>query len=405
MGEAFKLVFTGEILEGFDREKVISDFGVLTGIDEVRAREFIEKGKPSLIKKNLDAATTKKYTEHLERIGMQIQVLPLSGEVKKPLESFGESQQDDKGVGGPEQPENKVKESPNWDVEQPNPYAAPKSNLAVSQAQKDRVTKPIKRPASHGFRWITAAFSMFLRHPFKWMGMSFVAFICVAIISFIPLLGSFINIFPAILFGGGFMLAAQQQYEGEEYDFGVIFSGFTHHTRGQLLLIGVIYIGIMLALFAISAIVIFVVMLAFYGTGNGWESAFFEMMRTPLFFIVFGVIMLITIPIMMSYWFTAPLVAVGELNATESYKLSFKGVLINWLPFLIYGIAFFVFGVIFMIIMSVLGGGIGFLAGQNQSILGAIIPMLIFGVLMIPMAVIGVLSVFTSFKDIYFEQA
>jgi uncharacterized membrane protein len=56
--------------------------------------------------------------------------------------------------------------------------------------------------------------------------------------------------------------------------------------------------------------------------------------------------LLLGIPLIMSVWFAPALVALHDLTAFEAMKLSFRGCLRNFLPFLIYGLVSIVLAVL-----------------------------------------------------------
>ena len=122
---------------------------------------------------------------------------------------------------------------------------------------------------------------------------------------------------------------------------------------------------------------------------------------------MFWIIMLVGLVIitlfMTAYWFTTPLVALSDRKALVSYTLSFKSCLKNWSAFLVYGLLFLVIGVLVMIGFSVIGGLVsGFLTNGNTMLLA--VTVLIMALVGLPLTIIGALSIYTSFRDIFYRS-
>ena len=73
--------------------------------------------------------------------------------------------------------------------------------------------------------------------------------------------------------------------------------------------------------------------------------------------------------------------------------------------FLVYGLVFGVIGVFFTIGFSITGSLFSIFLGGENSMLLAFIPIIIMGVVVFPLIIIGGLSVYTSFRDIFYREA
>ena len=69
MGQEYKIVLTGSVLDGFERQKVISAAAKLFKCSEARAERFLQ-GKTTPLKKQMDADTASRYKEHLTKLGI-----------------------------------------------------------------------------------------------------------------------------------------------------------------------------------------------------------------------------------------------------------------------------------------------------------------------------------------------
>jgi len=117
------------------------------------------------------------------------------------------------------------------------------------------------------------------------------------------------------------------------------------------------------------------------------------------------VIFALSIPVMMAVWFATPLVAISDRTAWTAYKMSFKGCMKNWLAFLVYSLAFFIMAIVIIAAVGVVSGLLAFFIADGNSFILALLPMVFILLLCMPLMVIGGLTVFTSFKDIYYQSA
>ncbi len=72
----YRVLVSGNVLEGQDRESVIDAFASLLKLDGAKAASYFE-GKPRIIKKQTDQATAKKFLSAFERIGVDASMEPL----------------------------------------------------------------------------------------------------------------------------------------------------------------------------------------------------------------------------------------------------------------------------------------------------------------------------------------
>ena len=135
-----------------------------------------------------------------------------------------------------------------------NPYAAPLAKLTQEDddiSNKSNFVYPQKLPLKNGLNWLIGGFTCFKRNPFAWITSVFVFFLVMAIASFIPLLGAIAtNLFNPV-FMAGFMLGTKEQAEGGNYRIGHVFAGFSNNA-GQLILFGLLYSIVTLAIFGFS---------------------------------------------------------------------------------------------------------------------------------------------------------
>lgn len=421
----YNVVFTGQLRSEFSREEVMRQLVAISGMTEEQVEKFLSGGKPRIIKKGLERQQAEKFLRKMEGIGLQMRLSPIkkavgdiagSSSISKPEspQSSGSQREEpqhvrQEGVTAGDEPQQESSASPISGVspEADNPYASPKADLKVRKEDSEEMLgDPRKVSASHGWVWIRNAMGMFFAAPLKWIGMSIIVSVLAILVNFVPFIGFIFNTILGIIFSGGLMMAAQAQSEGLELDVGYVFKGFSHN-RNQLILVGVLYlvgalcIGLVVALFVGGS------MWSMFSMGSGDSQVAPEIMMQNMPMILMGILigMLFFIPLLMCLWFAASLVAIGNRNAITAFKLSFRGCLKNMVPFLVYGLVYLVVGAI---VAVAFGGAItifSFFLGDGGSFFAILLPMFIAFVLIgIPLMSITTLSVYTGYKDIYFES-
>ncbi len=222
-----------------------------------------------------------------------------------------------------------------------NPYEAPVAETTdlTDPAHGAGYTGEIaRRPAADGVAWISDGWKMFKSQPGTWTLITLVFSLLLVAVNLIPLIGGLLwyVLFPIL--GGGLMVACDAVRRGEPPTVGQLFNGFNRQT-GQLALIGVIYLGVLIAVMLIFA-VIGVMLAPTLGLdftaflGEGGDAGTITLAVTLILLAVLA----ISIPLLMSVWFAPALVILLEMPAFEAMKRSFLGCLANIVPFLIYGV-------------------------------------------------------------------
>ncbi|MCK5097621.1 MAG: hypothetical protein KAR45_05930, partial [Desulfobacteraceae bacterium] len=195
----------------------------------------------------------------------------------------------------------------------------------------------------------------------------------------------------------------REQDKGGSFRIGHVFAGFSNNF-GQLVLFGLLYSVVTLAVFGLIG-VIFVLIFVTGGTGsmNFTDPSSLAAMAniSPILIIlVVLVAMLITIPIMMAYYFSPALISVNHASILDAVKMSFRACLSNMLPFLLYGLA--CLGILFVVVAVI--GGIAALLGmmlKEAGIIVGVIGMIIIFLTIIP---IFIASTYAAYKDIFYTK-
>jgi hypothetical protein len=219
------------------------------------------------------------------------------------------------------------RERPAPDAQARNPFAPPTAHVEDVRAPIDDtlVDSPNKVAAGRGFAWWREGWRIFREAPWLWIGIGVTQVIISVLVSLVPAVGDPADWLIYPIFDAGLMLGCRAIDAGEDLRFNHLFAGF-QNKLGRLLMIGVS-----------GSIVAF---------ASSWGLDYFDGMLAsagdmdPLGLLLVLAIALAAL-LLMAAWFAAPaLVVLHELTAFEAMKLSFRGCLRNWLPFLVYSLAF-----------------------------------------------------------------
>lgn len=222
-----------------------------------------------------------------------------------------------------------------------NPFEAPTAHVEDAKRHIDDtlVDDPNSVAAGRGVAWWSEGWQLFREATWLWIGICVVLMIVNAGVGLVPVVGDLASVFLFPVFGAGLMLGCHSLDSGEELTFGHMFAGFQNNV-GRLLMIGVLYLAGIAAIIAIAAALGFGGGFAAAAAGGRGAAALSGILLGGLVGLALGV------PLAMSVWFSPGLVALHDLTAFEAMKLSFRGCLRNFLPFLIYGLVFIVLAIL-----------------------------------------------------------
>lgn len=420
MENGYKVVFGG-LREGVDPEQFVRAFAQMFKVPEEQARKLVSAGRPVALKDNLDQATAEKYRGVLEKLGV---VVRLEHKEQGGLSLVAD--EDHVAAPPPEQPKAPEPEPasaptptpsaapagarcpkcgsdrvqgddclacgviiPRYlakqarlaaeGVEPQNPYAAPQSDVApVHDVEESEMTGPHKVPAGNGWQWIVGGWHHFQGNPLAWIGAIVVWYIITLAANFVPFVGPIVvGLFTPVIFAG-FMLGADEQREGGSFGIRHLFAGFSANS-GKLVQVGLLYLLYMILVFGGAGIVAALSGMGglMHAHGGHPDPRMEATMMGPILLIMLTA-MLLSIPVIMAYWFAPALVVFEDLGPLEAMKLSFKACLKNILAFLVYGLI--AIGLSFVAVIPV---GLGMLV---------LIPVMI-------------AAMYVSYRDIFYEQA
>src|ERR1700682_2809299 len=137
----------------------------------------------------------------------------------------------------------------------PNPYAAPKAQVADETVVLPSTLIPGGQsvPAGHGWTWIADGWTLFMKAPGTWIGIAVIALVIFIVLTFIPFIGGIALSLLMPVFGGGVMLGCRALDEGKELEVQHLFAGF-RTGFGALVATGAINLAATIAIMFIAMI-------------------------------------------------------------------------------------------------------------------------------------------------------
>ena len=376
MENRFKVIYTGELQPYVSAQEAIRNVASMFKMSEDRVRTLVLSGRAQEIKVNLDAVTAERYISALSKAGLSVSVEPMVAAPKPNLQltpltlaeaetvvretpreicpKCGSAQMRDGACldCGVVAAKYRAREAAaELGTPRTNPYAPPVSELTpdVEAMKGETMAGPRNVPAGHGWGWIAQGFRYFSAYPWSWMLATVVFIVCLMLVSLVPFLGMIATYLLSPIFSGGMMLGAYEQDHGGRFRVEHVFAGFSNHL-GQLALLGALYLGgLLLILIPVFLLAGLPVILAVAGLEDGavasqgpdaMDQIADAMIAGQVPWVILGglVAALLSIPLVMAYWFAPTLVAVNGMRAWPAMKLSFRACLWNVLPFLVYGV-------------------------------------------------------------------
>ncbi|HHH39744.1 MAG TPA: hypothetical protein ENK50_09235 [Sedimenticola sp.] len=415
METLYKVVYAGELTHGMGKEEVVASLVRHFGLTEQKARLLLDAGRPVTLKRGLSGEQATQLRNVLERLGLNVRLeeevpeITGSGLSLAPIEGEETATGEERTAGSkprcPKCGSSRIQDGSclecgividkylahqarNQEVGGAtaraagrgagagNPYAAPRSEV-VEQGAEGEITGPLTRPAGHGWAWFKGGFRHFRQNPFAWIFALLGWMVLAVIISLVPLIGSIAVTLLSPVITAGFMIGADQQRTGGDFRLGHLFAGFSRNT-GQLLLVGTFYfLGLFLVgLVAGGMMVAALSSMDLTAMGENPDPRILQQLTTsPLYLGSMLVALLLSLPLLMAYWYAPPLVALDGYSALAAMRMSFSGCWKNMLSLLVYGLV-----VLLFLVLGMIPFGLGLLI---------VVPVL-------------VASMYVSYRDVYY---
>lgn len=212
-------------------------------------------------------------------------------------------------------------------------------------------------PARNGWNWLRQGWELFRRHPIDWMLLMLALLLASGLINMVPVIGPYAASVLIPGFSVGVMLACAAAESGDAPRVRSLVVGFRHSGR-PLLLLGMLYLGGMLAgLWASSLIDGGTLMRQMlFGTAPPQAA-----LKDGSYVGALGLAALLATPLLMAFWFSPLLVSWRGLGVAQAMFYSFFASVRNWRAFLCYGLALFAGLMAVSILIALLGvvAGVG----------------------------------------------
>jgi hypothetical protein len=217
----------------------------------------------------------------------------------------------------------------------PNPYAAPRAPVSdADAAPRNFIPTGRAVPAARGWNWIAEGFELFRRQPGPWIALAVIGFLIFVGLALVPVIGSLASMVLATVFAAGVLIGCREEDAGRPLLISHLFAGFRERF-GTLVSIGLIYLGITLAVALVAGLVSGAGMWTLLSDGADAAAIAGAGLTLLLALLVMMALML---PVFMAMWFAPALAVFHEQGPAEAMKSSFIACLRNIMPFLFYSV-------------------------------------------------------------------
>jgi hypothetical protein len=229
--------------------------------------------------------------------------------------------------------------------------------------------------APRGARWLAEGWQLFRAAPLGWLAAVFGYWLIMTLVSLVPLVGIAAAAVLVPAFSVGFMALARAASRRARLEPVLLFDGFRHEVRTQLLLGGV-YLACLAFLLWASTLADDGALARWMLTGARPSD---EVLQSGEFVSALAAAAGLYLPVMFAFWFAPPLAAWHSIGAGKALFFSLAASLINWRAFLIYGavMAAITLAVPFLLVQALaLGGASGIAQGIVLPLVILILPTL-----------------------------
>jgi hypothetical protein len=187
--------------------------------------------------------------------------------------------------------------------------------------------------ARQGAAWLVYGWRLFRAAPLGWLAMVFAYWIIMTLASVVPFIGVAAASIMVPAFSVGFMAAARAASRRAPVELSLLFDGFRHQAKSQLVL-GVIYLMCLGTLLFATTLVDDGALAGWMLTGHRPAE---DALQSDEFLQALAVAALLYTPVLMAFWFAPPLAAWHGVGPIKALFFSFVACLLNWRAFLVYG--------------------------------------------------------------------
>ena len=237
-----------------------------------------------------------------------------------------------------------------------------------------------------GAGWLAEGWRIFRSAPIGWFAVVFLYLLVTQVVALLPVVG-LAGLVLVPVFTVGLLTAARAVARGTRLEVNLLFSGFRHDLRPQLVLGAVYLAGALLVVAAMRFTDSEGILQAVLTGRRRPEEVQAGEILGPLF-----VFALIYAPLTMMFWFAPPLVAWHAAGPAKALFFSFFACLLNWRAFLAYAGAIVLVVAALMMVMGI----VGLSGGASPS--AASVLALSFSVVLLPTLFA---SFYASYRDVF----
>ena len=242
--------------------------------------------------------------------------------------------------------------------------------------------------ARQGARWLADGWRLFAQAPLAWLSVVFAYGLIMMLMSAVPIIGTaaFLVLYPA--FTVGLMATARAAAHRAPFRVGILFDGFRHGVRPQIVL-GAVYLACSIVVFAGTFLADNDQALRTVLSGRRPDELEGGDLTAPL-----AVMVALYTPTLMMFWFAPPLAAWHAVGAVKALFFSFFACLMNWRALLVYGLV--TSAAIMALAYGLLLGVMLLSSGAPRGV--PVLLVLLFAILMLPTLFA---SFYASYRDVF----
>lgn len=200
--------------------------------------------------------------------------------------------------------------------------------------------------AGKGLAWFGDGWRVFRADPGMWLALTLIGGVIAMALGLVPLLGPmlFALILPALL--GGYMYAAREGLSGRPVEIGHLFIALQQlEKRNPMMVLGALLLGfhILMTLVAVLLVGGSMGMMGIAGHGDNNAMAAGAGLGLLLALLIISVVGLV---VAMAFMYAIPLVMFADTKPVDALKSSISACLANFLPLLVFSVAYLVLAVI-----------------------------------------------------------
>lgn len=180
-----------------------------------------------------------------------------------------------------------------------------------------------------------------MRSALLWLVLGVILIVILALLAFVPLLGTLAISLLLPVFMGSWMLAARKVSDGAALEVGDLFLGFKGEASSPLLVLGALLLAATLVIGLIATVLGVGAAFGFAGGGMA-QSAGGMMAAMGVGLLTLCVVLVLSALVSMAFWLAPALVVFRKTPPIEALKLSVAAALKNVLPFLLFGVLYIV---------------------------------------------------------------